>query len=74
MAVKVVLSHHTKYRLLERNMDAWKVLAVAKNPSWQQRQENGSIKARKEVDGECIEVVYIQEGNTRVIKTAYPCK
>jgi len=71
--MKVVFSHHTQYRLYERGLDAWKVKAVAKDPSWQQQQRDGSIKARKEIEGICIEVVYVEKGNTRIIKTAYLC-
>jgi hypothetical protein len=72
--MKIILTRHAIIRLLERNIDAWKAKEVVKNPSWQKRQKDGSIAARKDFDGKTIEVIYVLEGRDYVIKTAYPCE
>lgn len=71
--MEVILSYHTQIRLYERGLDAWQVKAAAKSPSWQKRQKDGSIKARKSFDNKTIEVVFLERNGKRVIKTAYLC-
>ena len=69
--MKIEFSNHAITRLLERHIDPWKTKEVVKSPSWRQLQTDGSMAVRKEIEGVLIEVIYIEKGRTKVIKTAY---
>jgi len=69
--MKIVFSTHARTSLLLRGIDAWKAKEIVKSPSWKKVQEDGTVLARKTFEGKTIEVVYIQKGETYLIKTLY---
>jgi len=70
--VKIILTNHAKYRLLERGIDTHQVKKIIKNGSIVKINSDGTIVVKGLSDGgKFIEVVYFKNGNNLVIKTAY---
>ena len=70
--VKIILTNHAKYRLLERGIDTHQVKKIIKNGSIVKISSDGTIVVKGLSDGgKFIEVVYFKNGNNLVIKTAY---
>ena len=69
--MKITFTTHAKTSLLFRGIDAWKAKDVVKLPSWKETQKDGSVAARREFEGQTLEVIYVVYTSEIVIKTAY---
>lgn len=69
--MKIIFTIHLETILYFRGIDGFRVKEVAKDSSWKEARDDGTIKARKDFDGKTLEVVYIEYPGKRVIKTAY---
>lgn len=45
--MNIIFSNHAKDRLMDRQIDAWKVTETVKKPDWKEAQSNGTILVKK---------------------------
>lgn len=74
--MKLRLTHHFKYRSLERGISIDHVKKAMRYPDTRERVHEGKMVARKFIDGRTIEVVYFKEAfrdkkEEYVVVTAY---
>jgi len=69
--MKIQLTDHVKYRILERGIDVAKIKAVLKNPDSNQSAFGSKSRAVKKLNGKTLEVVYTKKKTEFIIITAY---
>lgn len=74
--IKLLLTHHFQYRMLERGIELDHVKKAVKDPDFTETTFQDRIMVRKQIDeNRVIEVIYYRQGfkgaNDYVIVTAY---
>ena len=69
--MKIIFTHHAKYRLMERSIYVNDIKQTIKYPDQCQIGSNGKILARKNINGKILEAVYKIRGNSYIVITIY---
>lgn len=67
----IIFTEHVRDRMQERNISRQAIEEVVRNPEFARRVSDNKVIARKKLNTETIEVVYVVEHSNRIVITCY---